>query len=237
MADGRERVIRNMTAKTKKQGTRKPSVKNPPPQKKSFPVVGVVFGAVALLLIAAIVFSGEESIGSAGEYGDVSITGDSLPVWQGNVSVVEAEPAFGVVAPEISGQDFDDSTVSVNHDGTPKAIVFLAHWCNHCQAEVPRVQAWLDSTGGVPGVEVISVTSSASSGQPNWPPSAWLDRENWTSPNIRDDDDSAAFRAYGGTSFPYWVFLNGDGTVVSRIAGQTDIATLQTIMQTLGATG
>lgn len=226
-----------MTTKTKKQGARKPSAKNAPTQKKSFPVVGVAFGLVAVLLIAAIVFSGEESIGSGGEYGDVTVAGDALPVWEGNASVVEAEPAFGLVAPEVSGQDFDDSTVAINHDGTPKAIVFLAHWCNHCQTEVPRVQAWLDSTGGVPGVQVMSVTTSASSGQPNWPPSSWLDREGWTPPNIRDDSDSSTLRAYGGTSFPYWVFLNGDGTVVSRVAGQTDVATLQTIMQSLSATG
>ncbi len=223
-----------MTTRTKKTAK---ATQNKSSQKKPFPVLIVVFSAIAALLIAAIVLSGEESIGSAGEYGDVAISGDSLPEWEGNASVVEAEPAFGLVAPEISGQDFDGSSVSISHDGTPKAIVFLAHWCGHCQAEVPRVQSWLDSTGGVPGVEVMSVTTSASSGQPNWPPSSWLNRENWTSPNVRDDSDSSALRAYGGTSFPYWVFLNGDGTVARRVAGETDIQTLQTIMGSLGATG
>ena len=126
--------------------------------------MGVVFGAVALLLVAAIVLSGEDAIGSAGEYGEATVSGENLPTWEGNVSVVDAEPAFGLVAPEITGVDFDDSTVSISHDGTPKAIVFLAHWCDHCQAEVPRVQDWLDATGGVPGVEVMSVTTSANSG-------------------------------------------------------------------------
>lgn len=222
-----------MTTRTKKQGSRKTPQKAAPAQKRSFPVLGVVFGAIALLLVAAIVFSGEESIGGGGQYGDVTISGDALPTWEGNTSVVDAEPAFGLAAPEVTGVDFDDSTVAISHDGTPKAIVFLAHWCDHCRAEVPRVQAWLNSTGGVPGVQVMSVTTSASSGQPNWPPSEWLDRENWTSPNIRDDSDSSVLRAYGGTSFPYWVFLNGDGTVAQRIAGQTDVVTLQTIMASL----
>ena len=152
-------------------------------------------------------------------------------------AVMPNDPAIGLVAPEITGQDFDDGTVAVAHDGTPKAIVFLAHWCQHCQAEVPRVQAWLDAGGGVEGVEIVSVTTSANSGQPNWPPSEWLERENWTSPNIRDDADSSALQAYGGSSFPYWVFLNGDGTVAHRQAGQTDIATLQAIMTTLTPTG
>lgn len=224
-----------MTTKTKKSA--KPAPKNQGTQKKSFPVLPVVFVAIAALLIAAIVLSGEESIGSAGEFGEVSIDGDALPPWEGNASVVEADSAFGVVAPEATGEDFDGSTVSISHDGTPKAVVFLAHWCSHCRAEVPRVQAWLDSTGGVPGVEVMSVTTAASSGQPNWPPSSWLATENWTSPNIRDDSDRTLLNAYGGTSFPYWVFLNGDGSVAYRLSGETDVQTLQTIMQTLGATG
>jgi hypothetical protein len=89
----------------------------------------------------------------------------------------------------------------------------------------------------VPGVDIVSVTTSATSGQPNWPPSEWLDRENWTTPNIRDDSDSSLFQAYGGRSFPYWVFLNGDGTVAHRQAGRVSTVELQTIMQGLGATG
>jgi hypothetical protein len=99
------------------------------------------------------------------------------------------------------------------------------------------VQAWLDSTGGVPGVEMVSVTTSASSGQPNWPPSEWLEREGWTTPNIRDDSDSTAFISYGGRSFPYWVFIDGNGTVVHRQAGRVEIAQLQAIMESLVATG
>jgi thiol-disulfide isomerase/thioredoxin len=205
--------------------------------KKPFPVLIAVFVAIGALLVAAIVLSGEDSIGSAGEYGEVSINGTSLPPWEGNASVVEADPAFGLVAPQVTGEDFDGSSVSISHDGTPKAVVFLAHWCSHCRAEVPRVQSWLDSTGGVPGVQVMSVTTAASSGQPNWPPSAWIASENWTSPNIRDDSDRTLLNAYGGTSFPYWVFLNGDGSVAYRLSGETDVQTLQTIMQTLGATG
>lgn len=226
-----------MTARTKNRRPNQAPQKKSTPEKRSFPILGVVFGAVALLLVAAVVFSPEESIGSGGEYGEVTVTGDGLPPMPSGQSVVAADPAAGLVAPEVTGVDFDDSSVSISHDGTPKAIVFLAHWCSHCQAEVPRVQSWLDATGGVPGVEVMSVTTSASSGQPNWPPSSWIDREGWTPPNIRDDSDSTALRAFGGSSFPYWVFLNGDGTVAFRSAGQTEITTLQSVMQTLSATG
>ena len=220
--------------------TKKTSAKTTPKsqqQQRKFPVLWVVFGAVAVLLVAAVVFSSEESIGSAGEYGDVTITGDALPTMESGAAIVANDAALGQVAPEASGVDFDDSGVAISHDGTPKAVVFLAHWCNHCQAEVPEVQAWLDSGGGVPGVDMVSVTTSASSGQPNWPPSSWLEREGWTTPNIRDDSDSSLFEAYGGRSFPYWVFLNGDGTVALRQAGRVGTAQLQTIMEGLGAAG
>lgn len=221
-----------MTTKTKKASGNQSGAKSGS-AKKGLPILWIVFGVIALLLIAAILFSSEEPIGSAGEYGDPTITGEDLPQMEGGASVVEADPAFGQTAPEVVGEDFDGSTVSITNDGTAKAIVFLAHWCSHCQAEVPRVQSWLDATGGVPGVELMSVTTSANSGQANWPPSSWMEREGWTPPNIRDDSDSSVLRAYGGSSFPYWVFLNSDGTVALRTAGETEIATLQAIMESL----
>lgn len=224
-----------MTTKTKnargKQGA------NAQAPSKRTPILLIVFGAVALLLILAIVLSSDEPIGSAGEYGEPSISGEALPAMPTGASIVDSDPANGLIAPEISGQDFDGGTVSIAHDGTPKAIVFVAHWCSHCRAEVPRVQQWLDNGGGVDGVEILSVTTSASSGQANWPPSAWLEREGWTSPNIRDDQESSALRAYGGSSFPYWVFLNGDGSVALRIAGETDIDTLRLVMDSLEPAG
>jgi len=224
-----------MTTKTK--ATRKGAAAKAPAPSRRTPVLLIAFGAIAALLIVAILASGDEPIGSAGEYGDPVVSGETLPVMPSNASVVPDDPANGLVAPEITGQDFDDDTVSISHDGTPKAIVFLAHWCSHCQAEVPRVQQWLDGGGGVEGVEIISVTSAASSGQGNWPPSEWMDREGWTSPNIRDDQESSAFQAYGGSPFPYWVFLNGDGTVALRIAGQTSIETLELAMESLQPAG
>ncbi len=220
-----------MTTRTKKPAT-KPGAKKDGSGKR-VPVLVIAFGAIAALLVAAITLSGEDPIGSGGEYGEPTVSGTDLPPMAAGVSVVDADPAIGMAAPEVTGEDFDGSTVSIAGDGTPKAIVFIAHWCSHCRAEVPRVQEWLDAGGGVDGVDILSVTTSATSGQPNWPPSAWLAEEGWTSPNIRDDQDSSVLRAYGGSSFPYWVFLNGDGTVAARFAGETDIQTLELVMSSL----
>ena len=72
-----------MTTKTKKGSAKRPPQAD---QKRKFPVLWVVFGAIAALLVAAIVFSGEESIGSGGEYGDVTVSGESLPQMSGDVA-------------------------------------------------------------------------------------------------------------------------------------------------------
>jgi thiol-disulfide isomerase/thioredoxin len=201
------------------------------PPKKKFPILPVVFVGVALALIAAIVFSSNESINSGNETGEPELTGDALPPYDSG-----AEPAndggVGAAAPAVTGEGFDGSPVSITpDDGTPRAVVFLAHWCPHCQAEVPRIQQWLDEGGGVEGVELMSVTTSVNSAQPNYPPSEWLEREGWTPENLLDSSDNEVYNAYGGGAFPFFVFIDGDGNVVRRASGELDIATLEAYMR------
>jgi len=192
-------------------------------------IIGVIGGAVVLLLIAAVVF-GNEEVGT--EYGEVEIQGEALPLMPQAAPIDDT--ATGLAYPAVKGQDFDGDTVTIDHtDGRAKGIVFLAHWCTHCQAEVPRVQAWLDSTGGNADVDLYAVATSMNSGQPNFPPSSWLERENWTVPTLRDDQDNSTLLAYGAGGFPYWVFTNADGTVAIRTAGELSIEQLETILNTL----
>ena len=208
--------------------------KRTPPQKQNqprkVPVLGIVFVVVALALVAAIVFSSDRSIGS--EAGDPDITGEALPAFpSANPAQPSDDAAFGLAAPAAVGEDFGGSTVAIDTDNdTAKAIVFLAHWSPHCQAEVPRVQAWLDAGGEVEGVEMISVTTSMNSAQPNYPPSAWLEREGWTVPIIRDSESNELLSAYGAGGFPYWVFVDADGNVTRRSGGELSIETLQAYM-------
>ncbi len=195
---------------------------------RSVPVVAIVFGVIAVALVAAVAFGGNSEVQS--EYGTPTVEG-ALPLMPPNASVDTS--AAGLEAPTIVGEDFDGNTVSITNDGRAKAIVFVAHWCPHCQQEVPRVQAWLDQGGGVEGVDIYSVSSAMNSGRPNYPPSAWLEREGWTVPVIRDDADNSALIAYGAGGFPYWVFVNADGTVALRTAGQTTIEQLVATMEQL----
>lgn len=192
-------------------------------------IVGIVGGLVVLALVLAVVL-GNTEIGA--EYGSPDIEGASLNVMPPNQTVDES--ANGSPIPDVTGENFAGDEVVIDRaDGSAKAIVFLAHWCPHCQAEVPRVQAWLDGGGGVDGVEMYAVATSMNSAQGNYPPSEWLEREGWTAPVIRDDQDNSVLRAYGAGGFPYWVFVNADGTVALRTSGELEVAQLEGILNGL----
>ena len=190
-------------------------------------IVGIIGGIVVLALMAVVVFATEE-LGN--EYGDPIIEGSALPLMPPN-STIDAT-ARGLAAPEVVGQNFQGDEVRMVNDGRAKAIVFLAHWCPHCQAEVPEVQAWLDA-GGMEGVDFYAVATDMDSTRGNFPPSEWLDREGWSPPVIRDDNENSVLAAYGRGGFPYWTFVNADGTVQARAAGRIGIEQLEQILLSL----
>ena len=164
------------------------------------------------------------------EYGEPEIEGElsAMPPEAGL-----DETATNSSSPTVHGQDFAGNNVAIEDDGRAKAIVFLAHWCPHCQTEVPRVQTWLEETGGVAGVDLYSVSTSMNSGAPNFPASAWLESEGWSVPVIRDDGEDSVHRAFGGGGFPFWVFVNADGTVAARVSGETTVEALEALLMAL----
>jgi thiol-disulfide isomerase/thioredoxin len=195
---------------------------------RSIPIVGIVVGVIAVLAVVAVVFAGNTAVGS--EFGEPQVSGQLTPAPPNARSDTEAT---GENAPTVIGADFDGNEVRIENDGRAKAIAFLAHWCPHCQNEVPAVQSWLESGGGVDGVDMYSVATSMRSTGDNYPSSEWLDREGWTVPLIVDDERSSVYTAYGSGGFPFWVFVNSDGTVAVRMQGSIPIADLEQIMQAL----
>lgn len=161
---------------------------------------------------------------ASGAPGDAPVVaGTSLPAFQSPTS----DAAVGQTIPTVTSP-----TASIALDGRAKVLLFLAHWCNHCQEEVPRVQSWVGA-GGLPAdVDLISVSTAMDPGLPNYPPDAWLDREGWTAPVITDPSGVVA-DAFGLAAFPYWVFVNADGTVQGRLTGQLQTADLVTIIGSL----
>ncbi len=204
-----------------------------PQQRRKLPVMWIAGGAVVIALLVAIVLSmgGEESGTDVEQFGEPTITGEALPRFvQGG-----ADPAVGTPIPEVTGAAFDGSTVSIRRDGAPKAIVFLAHWCPHCQDEVPAVQDWLDQDGLPEGVELVSVATATLAQPGNYPPSSWLEREGWTSPVIVDDRVGTVADAFGLPAFPYWVFVDADGLVAGRWSGGLPTETLAATVESLTA--
>jgi cytochrome c biogenesis protein CcmG/thiol:disulfide interchange protein DsbE len=195
---------------------------------RSIPIVGIVFAVVAVLAVVAVVFAGNTEVGS--EYGEPQVQGQ-LPVMPPDTAVDTS--ATGESAPIVIGADFDGNEVRIENDGRAKAVVLLAHWCPHCQNEVPEVQAWLDSGGGVEGVDLYSVATSMNSSRDNYPSSEWLDREGWTVPVVVDDQENSIYIAYGAGGFPFWVFVNSDGTVAARAAGRLGIDQIEQFMNGL----
>ena len=94
------------------------------------------------------------------------------------------------------------------------------------------MQAWVDA-GGVPeNVDLYAVATAINAGQPNYPPEAWLEREGWTAPVLVDTKDEVA-EAFGLPGYPFWVFVNSDGTTALRVGGRISPQELATILARL----
>ena len=131
------------------------------------------------------------------------------------------DPSVGLTAPTLNGYAFDGSNLSVTPgNGKPYMVVFLAHWCSHCNNEVPRLIEWKES-GAVPAdLQVIAVSTSVASDRPNYPPSQWVVDKAWPWPVMADSEGADAARAYGVSGFPFFTIVGADGKVKVRASGE-----------------
>ncbi|MBK5221788.1 MAG: TlpA family protein disulfide reductase [Acidimicrobiia bacterium] len=177
-------------------------------------VIVAIVAVVAFAAVIAVALS-QESGGNSDETADVEVAGEGLPLQQ-----VAPEGAIGATAPELSGTGLDGEPISIENDGRPKLIGFFAHWCPHCQAEVPVIVDWLDAGGKPDDVDFYGVSTSVDRTRPNYPPSNWFEDEGWSSPTLIDSSASAAHMAFGAGNFPYWVVVDADGKVVNATSGE-----------------
>lgn len=195
----------------------------------------IVGGVVGLGLIVLLAFSiaGETGLDESVGFGEVSVEGEDLPFFDS----AAADPAVGLTAPTVSGADWDGNDFTIGPDGRAKIIVMLAHWCPHCQAEVPVVQEWVDGGGLPEGVDIygITVLTNRLRDGDTWPPSEWLEGEGWTIPTIMDDEAGSVVSAYGLTSTPTYVVLDGDNNNLGRLAGEIGVSGLEFLADTAAA--
>ncbi len=190
-------------------------------------IIGGVVGLGVVVWMASSIANEPERDASIG-FGEVTVEGTSLPVL-GDPSA--ADPTLGFQAPTVSGADWNGNPVSIEADGRPKIVIFLAHWCPHCQAEVPEVQQWLDEGGLPDDVDMYSITVLTDKLRPNWPPQDWLEDESWSVPVIMDDEQRSAVFAYGMAGTPFYVVLDGENRNLGRFSGQVGINGLELMVQ------
>lgn len=182
-------------------------------------VVGTVAVLAAIFGVVAFTASSDEdaSVEGASEFQNVVVTGEALPEF----GKEGADAAIGMTAPVLEGFGFLGNEVTTT-PGNPMLLVFLAHWCPHCQKEVPVLVKWSQS-GLVPeNLDVIAITTGTDETSPNFPPSVWLANERWPElwPVLVDSKDQTAANAFGLAGYPYMTLIGADGKVLWRNSGE-----------------
>ena len=135
-------------------------------------------------------------------------------------------------APALRGFHFDGSAIDIGANQRPFMVVFLAHWCPHCNREIPVLQSWSE-LGGVPaGMDIVGVSTAANAQRDNYPPSTWIAERSWEWPVMADSATSDAAVAYGVAAFPSFVIVGADGKVKVRSSGELPVADLDALVQT-----
>ena len=210
-------------------------------QNNSKLIVGGVTLAIAIALVIAFVAGGSQDStssnstkapindepGSAGENQPVDVVGEALEA----LPETGTDPAIGVMAPALNGHAFDGSNLSVTPgDGKPYMVVFLAHWCPHCNREVPRLIEW-QASGAIPAdLQIVGVSTAAASDRPNYPPSQWVIDKGWPWSVMADSEAMDAAQAYGVSGFPFFTIVGADGKVKVRASGEIEIDQLTQIV-------
>jgi thiol-disulfide isomerase/thioredoxin len=199
-------------------------------------IIAVVIGGAAIVAISSNGSESSTSSGNISEFSDITVTGEALPAFDSVSSATDA--AIGMPAPVVSGKGFTGTEITTDGAGTPTLLVFLAHWCPHCQREVPLLVQW-EKDGKTPtGVDVIAVATGTDPANPNYPPSEWLAREEFPAlwPVIADSADKKAANAFGLSGYPYFVLVDAQGKVFKRLSGEIPMDELTAIIdQMIGA--
>lgn len=211
----------------------------------------IVVGVVVLVLGlagAAVFLTGGDDASSGGvlapgetpapTYGDdvqqnrpVEITGDPLP---GLDTVAAEDVAIGTPVPVIEGASFDGDAITIGGatDG-PTMYVFLAHWCPHCNDEIPELIELKNRNGLPEDMNVVAISTAVDNSAPNYPPSQWILDKGWPSewPVMADSAESSSFVFNGGGGFPYLMIVDAEGNLLARDSGAKSAEDLATWIQ------
>ncbi len=203
--------------------------------RRNWAVGAAIAGVVVVAAVIAVATSG----------GDTETTTPSVPVVATGAPLSPLtdplfDPAAGTSAPTLTGPAVsgtaDGDVVEISANGEPTVVLFVAHWCSHCQAEVPRVVA-LHAAGETEGVRLLAVATANDPNRPNYPAAGWLASEGWPTPVLLDDAAVTAAKAFGVSGFPFITVLDGGGNVVLRTSGELGDDGLRRVFELARTTG
>ena len=189
--------------------------------------VGAVAGLVLIFFLALFFIQPSSEENYLG--GNINVTGDQLPdlsvdfnrdcVFFENLNFCQQlEPAANMKAPVINGTDLIGNSIT-SEINSPTILLFLAHWCGYCQVEVKEIQDWIDNGGNMGRVKMYSILTSINSSQPNYPPDKWLNSEGWSFQSFTDNELNGVAQHFGIRGFPFWVLIDSNGDIVTRLSG------------------
>jgi len=159
------------------------------------------------------------------EYQKVSATGGLLAPLPESGADTETGKSVAV----LKGYDLQGRPISIDPAGEGKAtlVVFLAHWCQFCNREIPVLNKWRES-GEVPtGLRVVGITTGSKADQANWPPSKWLTAMKWPFEVMADSEAQEAAAAYGVAGYPFMAFVGANGKITARTSGEVPVEQIQ----------
>jgi len=185
---------------------------------------------VVVILVVAVLFSKDSGSSAEPEAWDegapVTVTGEALPPLPDDVGGLVGDPAgdaaLGRPGPTLAGTDArtGEPVELAPTPGKGRILLVMAHWCPHCQAEVPRIVEHLAESPLPDDVELVGLATRLAPGENNYPSSAWLAREDWTAPTLIDDANTTAGVAVGLSGLPFFIVTDAEGTVVARASGE-----------------
>jgi thiol-disulfide isomerase/thioredoxin len=195
-------------------------------------IIGIVVVAVVGALVVAIVASSRSNdavstsnlpVIPTGQvaFGDVQVKGTALPAAPSTPG--GTDPAVGLTAPTLTGETFTGAPLTLPATGEPAIVMFVAHWCPHCNAEVPAIVSDLQANGLPQGIDLFAVATGTDAQAANYPPGDWLHNKAWPVPTIADDQNDTAANAYGVSGYPTFVVVDGQGKVLARTSGELPI--------------
>ena len=193
-------------------------------------------GVVALIVAIVVMFAASGGDDAADDTTDISFNGVQLPPFETPAN----DPAVGMKAPLFVTTDLTGEQHVVGGGGGPadtaKVILFAAHWCPTCQAEIPEVADYLNTTDLPEGVEFVTVSTFPNPSRDNYPPDAWFDSVDWPYPVMVDSGPGEIAQMFGMGGVPGWVVLDNQNFVLTRLTGGLDSAGLDALVNLTSGT-